>query len=51
VLPVAVDATSDQGDRIVGSVVRRFSNYALVSVAIVAAAGTFRAWLHVRSAS
>lgn len=49
VLPTAVRASQSVGDRVLAQAVARFSQMALVAVAVIVATGTFQAWLEVGS--
>jgi copper transport protein len=49
VLPAAVDASAASGERVLARAVMRFSNLALVAVAVIVATGSFQAWLEVGS--
>jgi copper transport protein len=49
VLPIVVEASRGTGDRVLARAVQRFSNLALVAVAVLAVTGTFQAWLEVGS--
>src|SRR5262249_8825365 len=49
VLPVAVQASARSGERVLARAVVRFSNLALASVLVIAATGTFQAWLEIGS--
>jgi len=47
VLPVSVEASQGNGDRVLSQAVARFSNLALAAVAAIVVTGTFQAWLEV----
>jgi copper transport protein len=49
VLPIAVQASQGIGDRVLALAVQRFSQLAVVSVALIVVTGTFQSWLQVGS--
>jgi copper transport protein len=49
VLPVAVEASQGTGERVLARAIGRFSQLALVAVAVIVLTGTFQTWLEVGS--
>jgi copper transport protein len=49
VLPMAVHGSQATGDRVLARAVARFSNLALIAVAVIIVTGIFQAWLQVGS--